>query len=188
MKEPKELQPEYLENLNDDLLKALDKNKNEAINIYFETIFFLLLSAKTKKSNISIILDLISENKILYEALICHTKEQINEFINEIFSNLEKNSKSWPFNLIQKYDKGEVEEEEQEEESEHKKEDEEIEDKGEESEEKEDIKEEEEEEEKEIKEDEDEAEINSTKNDDLNATITEIIFIATFLVFYSKGN
>ena len=43
MNEPKKLQPDYLENLSEDLLKVLDKNKNESINIYFETIFFLLL-------------------------------------------------------------------------------------------------------------------------------------------------
>ena len=180
MNEPKKLQPDYLENLSEDLLKVLDKNKNESINIYFETIFFLLLSAKNKKLDISIILDLISQNKIKYEALIYHSKQQINEFINEIFSNLGKNCKSWPFNFIQKYDKGEVEEEE----SEEKREDEETEDKGEESEKKEDINEEEES----IKDgDQDEVKTNPNEDDDLNATRTEIIFIAIFLVFYSNG-
>ena len=100
MKMPPNIQPNYLENLGQDTISFLGRNKNEKLNINFEILFFLFLYSKEKKSDITNLLELIGKNSIEYIDLGIYKKEQVNDFIKEIFSNLENDGETWPFNYI----------------------------------------------------------------------------------------
>ena len=92
MKKNRELQAEYLENLAIDAMKYLEDNKNEKICINFEIIFFLFVCAKTKNSDISFLIEIINRNSDKSDFFLSlFKKEQINDFLLEIFSNYEKN-------------------------------------------------------------------------------------------------
>ena len=113
MKKNRELQAEYLENLAIDAMKYLEDNKNEKICINFEIIFFLFVYAKTKNSDISFLIEIINRNSDKSDFFLSlFKKEQINDFLLEIFSNYEKNYESWPFNYINENFEENLEEEE----------------------------------------------------------------------------
>ena len=109
MKEAVELQADYLENLAKDMWSFLKNNKTEKFKIHFEVLFFILKYAKDKSLDISDIIDLIYQNNIEFYNFNIIKKEEINEFLKEIFSNYESDDKSWPFNFIKEKEKEEEE-------------------------------------------------------------------------------
>ena len=159
-----------IECLCQDTIYYLEQKKAERFSLFFEILLNLFIYSKEKKLDISILLELITKNTIQYEELLIFHKNEITDFIKEIFSNLEKDKNAWPFNLIHKYDNGEEFEEKEDEENE------------------EDIKEEEKEDkenEEEIKEE--EKEDKQENNNNSNKNKTEIIFMAFLLGYFSKN-
>ena len=96
-----------IECLCQDTIYYLEQKKTERFSLYFEILLNLFIYSKEKKLDISILLELITKNTIQYEELQIFHKNEITDFIKEIFSNLEKDKNAWPFNLIHKYDNGE---------------------------------------------------------------------------------
>ena len=96
-----------IECLCQDTIYYLEQKKAERFSLFFEILLNLFIYSKEKKLDISILLELITKNTIQYEELQIFHKNEITDFIKEIFSNLEKDKNAWPFNLIHKYDNGE---------------------------------------------------------------------------------
>ena len=121
-----EYQYDYHKNLAKDTLSYLEEKKNEILDINFEIIIFLLLyikDAKDKNSHISTLLEALHLKRFTYNIINIYKKEDINHIVEDIFIGLENNKKAWPFNEIQKFEKGfntnnEEEEDEEEEEEE----------------------------------------------------------------------
>ena len=112
MKADLEYQADYLENLAKDMWAFLVNNKTEKFKIYFGALFFILKYAKDKCLDISSIIDIIYKNNIVFDKIDIIKKEELIEFLKEIFSNYERDDKSWPFNFIKEKEELEGEKEE----------------------------------------------------------------------------
>ena len=110
---------DYIENLAKDSLAYLEEEKNDIFDINFDIIIFLLIYIKNSKDNnmsISTLLEACNLNKITYDRQnYIYNKEKINEFVKEIFTNLENDQKAWPFNEIQAFENGNDEENQEDE-------------------------------------------------------------------------
>ena len=108
----KENEADYIENLAKDSLNYLESLNGGVFEVYFEIIFFLLLYIKNldfENSYIVSLLEIINLQQFIYQQKN-YKKGEINKFIQEIFENLDKNDKAWPFNEFLKYDNKEDEE------------------------------------------------------------------------------
>ena len=95
-----------------DSLNYLESLNGGVFEVYFEIIFFLLLYIKNldfENSYIVSLLEIINLQQFIYQQKN-YKKGEINKFIQEIFENLDKNDKAWPFNEFLKYDNKEDEE------------------------------------------------------------------------------
>jgi len=108
----KENEADCIENLAKDSLNYLESLNGGVFEVYFEIIFFLLLYIKNldfENSYIVSLLEIINLQQFIYQQKN-YKKGEINKFIQEIFENLDKNDKAWPFNEFLKYDNKEDEE------------------------------------------------------------------------------
>ena len=108
----KENEADYIENLAKDSLNYLESLNGGVFEVYFEIIFFLLLYIKNldfENSYIVSLLEIINLQQFIYQQKN-YKKGEINKFIQEIFENLDKNDKAWPFNEFLKYENKEDEE------------------------------------------------------------------------------